>query len=140
MGLDAWVVEMLKEGYRIPFLAKPPLSPHPIPFNAYGPSSIKGQALEREVATLLEVGAVERVPSPGPGFYSRLFVVLKATGSWRPIIDLKTLNKFISKTRFRMETVQSVLSSVRRNDWMISIDLKDAYLQIQIHLESGKFL
>ena len=134
------MVEVLKEGYRIPFLAKPPLSLHPIPFNAYGPSSIKGRALEKEVATLLEVGAVEQVPSPGPGFYSRLFVVLKATGSWRPIIDLKNLNKFINKTRFWMETAQSVLSSIRRNDWMISIDLKDAYLQIPIHPESRKFL
>ena len=79
-------MEVLKEGYRIPFIAEPPLSPHPIPFNSYGPSSIKGQALEREIASLLRMEAVERVPSPGPGFYSRLFVVLKASGSWRPII------------------------------------------------------
>ena len=139
-GADAWVVEVLKEGYRIPFLAEPPLAPHPIPFNSYGPASIKGQALEREVASLLEMEAVERVPSPDPGFYSRLFVVLKASGSWRPVIDLKKLNGSIKKTRFRMETVQSVLSSIRRNDWMVSIDLKEAYLQIPVHPESRKFL
>ena len=131
---------MLREGYRIPFLTKPPLSPHPIPYNTYGPSSIKGRALEKEVAALLEIGAVEQAPSEGPGFYSRLFVVLKASGAWRPILDLKLLNKFVDKTRFRMETIQSVLSAIRRNDWMISIDLKDAYLQIPVHPESRRFL
>ena len=90
--------------------------------------------------SVLRMGAVDQVPSPDPGFYSRLFVVLKTSGSWRPVIDLKNLNRFIKKTRFRMETPQSVLSSITRDDWMISIDLKEAYLQVPIHLESRKFL
>ena len=41
---------------------------------------------------------------------------------------------------FRMETSQTVLCAVRRSDWMVSIDLKDAYLQIPIHPASRKFL
>ena len=139
-GADAWVVEVLKEGYRIPFGKTPPLAPHPVLFTSYGPRSKKGLALEREIAMLLEKGAVERVPSPGPGLYSRIFIVLKASGSWRPIIDLRVLNRYVVKTRFRMETVQSVLSAVRRNDWMVSVDLKDAYLQVPVHPESRKFL
>ena len=69
-----------------------------------------------------------------------MFVVLKASGSWRPIIDLSTLNNYITKTKFRMETVQSVLASVRQGDWMVSLDLKDAYFQIPIHPDSRKFL
>ena len=32
-------------------------------------------------------GAVEPA-SPSPGYYSRMFVVTKASGGWRPIIDL----------------------------------------------------
>ena len=134
------MVEVLKEGYRIPFWSTPPLSPRPRHLDSYGPSSIKGLAMEREIAKLLQLGAVERVLSPEPGFYSRIFVVRKASESWRPIIDLRSLNKLITKTRFRMETVQSVLSAVGRNDWMVSIDLKDAYLQVPIHPESRKFL
>ena len=39
-----------------------------------------------------------------------------------------------------METVQSVLRLVWRNDWMVAIDLKDAYLQIPIHPQSRKFI
>ena len=102
-----------------------------------GPS--KGRALEEEIQALHRKGAVEPAP-PTPGFYSRMFVVTKATGGWRPIIDLSTLNLSVDRTPFRMETSQTVLRSVRRNDWMISIELKDAYLQIPIHPASRRYL
>ena len=42
-----------------------------------------------------------------------MFVVTKASGGWRPIISLSTLNLSVVKTRFRMETAQSVLRSIR---------------------------
>ena len=99
-----------------------------------------GQAMEKEVQTLVRKGAVELAPLPSPGFYSHLFVVMKASGSWRPVIGLSTLNLRAHKTPFKMETLQSVLLSVRSGDWMASIDLKDAYLQVPIHPNSRKYL
>ena len=75
-----------------------------------------------------------------PGFYSRLFVVQKDSGAWRPIIDLSTLNTYIASQHFHMETPQSVLRSIRQGDWMISLDLQDAYLQVPIHPESRRYL
>ena len=125
----------LAVGYRIPFRRAPTLSKEPIPYLAYSPGSIRGKTLEEEVRSLLEEGAIELAPLPSPGYYSRLFVVLKASGSWRPVIDLSLLN-----TSFKMETLQSVLLSVRPGDWMVSLDLKDAYLQVPMHPESRKFL
>ena len=56
---------------------------------------------------------VSRAAPPSPGFYSRMFVVRNASGSGRPIIDLSTQNLYIVKTKFHMETVQSVLSSIQ---------------------------
>ena len=46
----------------------------------------------------------------------------------------------VLKTPFKMETIESTLLSVRRGNWMVSIDLKDAYLQIPIHPDSRKYL
>ena len=102
-------------------------------------SSIRGKALEKEFLDLLHKGAIKQAPQT-PGFYSRLFVVQKDSGSWRPIIDLSTLNTFIVSQRFHMETPQSVLRSIRQGDWMISLDLQDAYLQVPIHPESRRYL
>ena len=139
-GAEPWVVEVLRWGYRIPFCRALVLSKDPIPFPAYCPKSIRGRALEGEVQSLLAKGAIELAPLPSPGFYSRLFVVMKASGAWRPVIDLSTLNLKVHQTSFKMETLQSVLLSVRPGDWMVSLDLKDAYLQVPMHPESRKFL
>ena len=89
---------------------------------------------------MLAKGAIKLAPLPSPGFYSQLFVVMKASGAWRPVIDLSTLNLRVQQTSFKMETLQSVLLSVRPGDWMVSLDLKDAYLQVLMHPESRKFL
>ena len=71
-------------------------------------------------------GALEIVPDPDPGFYNRLFLVEKASGGWRPVIDLSPLNEFVRQTPFEMETTASVLLSVREGDFLASMDQKDA--------------
>ena len=137
-GVDSWVVEALRVGYRIPFDRPPPLSECPVSLPAYSPHSIRGVALNQELQNLLRKGAVEPAPQ-SPGFYSRLFLVKKASGSWRPIIDLSTLNHYVTSSRFHMETPRSVLNSIRPGDWMISLDLQDAYLQVPVHHDSRRF-
>ena len=138
-GAEPWIVQVLREGYILPFLSHPPLSSTPIPLLSYSPSSVRGLVLAAAVKDLLSKGAIEPA-SPGPGFYSRLFVTPKVTGGWRPIIDLSCLNRFVRLSHFRMETAQSVLQSICHGDWMISLDLQDAYLQVPVHPESRKYL
>ena len=133
-------MEVLRFSYRLPFLSAPPLSGAPLPMPSYSPASIKGAALEEVTLALVAKGAVELAPLPSPGFYSRLFVVWKTSGSWRPVIDLSHLNRFVDVSHFQMETIQSVLLSVRQGDWMASIDLKEAYLQVPIHPSSRHLL
>ena len=89
---------------------------------------------------MISKGAMERVADPDPGFYSRLFLMEKASGGWRPMIDLSPLNEFARQTLFRMETASSVLLSAREGDFLVSIDLKDAYFQIPVHHSSRKWL
>ena len=86
--------------------------PSSLSLPAYFPSSIRGTALFQEFQDLLRKGAIELAP-PTPGFYSSLFVVQKDSGTWRPIIDLSTLNMYVAESRFHMETPQSVLRSIR---------------------------
>ena len=139
-GPDPWVVEVLRFGYRIPFLRVPSLSKESIPLASYSPTSTKGIALENVALSLVEIGAVDLAPLPSPGFYSRMFVVWKTSGSWRPVIDLSVFIYFILKTPFKRETSQSVRLSVRQGDWMVSVDLKEAYFQVPVHPGSRKYL
>ena len=141
IGAETWVVTVLRDGYRVPFKdSPPPLARTPVSFPAYRAGSPRAQALRQEVEAMLAKGALEIARDPGPGFYSRLFLVEKATGGWRPVIDLSHLNDFVQLTPFKMETVASVLLSVREGDFLASLDLKDAYFQIPINGSSRKLM
>ena len=141
IGAETWVMTVLRDGYCVPFKdSPPPLARTPISFPTYRAGSPRDQALRQEVEAMLAKGALEIARDPGPGFYSRLFLVEKATGGWRPVIDLSHLNDFVQLTLFKMETVASVLLSVREEDFLASLDLKDVYFQIPIHGSSRKLL
>ena len=120
-------------------LFSPPLSHPGIVSDVPGRLS-SGSSLAARDRGMLAKGALEIARDPGPGFYSRLFLVEKASGGWRPVIDLSHLNDFVQLTSFKMETVASVLLSVRVGDFLASLDLKDVYFQIPIHRSSRKLL
>ena len=73
-------------------------------------------------------------------FYSRLFLVPKPRQRWRPVIDLSRLNTFLHVEKFKMETPESIRTSLIPGEWVSSIDLSDAYLHIPIHPNSRKYL
>ena len=58
--------------------------------------------LLQAVKKLLDSQAIEEVmDTSSPGYYSRLFLVPKPDGSFRPIIDLKKLNLFVDIPSFK---------------------------------------
>ena len=127
IGAESCVLSILRDGYRTPFLDSPPLLARtPISFLTYRSGSPWSLVLGQVIEMMLAKDAVEIALDPGPGFYSRLFLVVKATGGWRPVIDLSHLNGFVQQTPFKVETVASVLLSVQEGNFVASIDLKDA--------------
>ena len=133
---NKWVLSIVRNGFRIPFIKIPPLSSVPIRM-----SQSSSPFLREEIENLLNKRAVERVQNPEtPGFYSRIFLVPKKNGKFRLILDLSLLNRYIEKQAFKMETVKSVRQAMRLNDWAVSIDLTDAYLHVPIHRQSRKYL
>ena len=134
------MVEVLRWGIAFLSFQFHPLSLEPIPWLRIPLLPSRGKALEEVLLSFVERDAVELAPLPSPGSYSRMFVVWKTSGSWRPVIDFSVLNRSVNKTPFKMETILSVLLSVRQGDWMVSLDLKEAYLQVPVHPDSRKFL
>jgi hypothetical protein len=78
--------------------------------------------LQEEVHTLLQKGAVELVNPPPltPGFYSRLFLVLRKNGKMIPVIDLSVLNQHLIVPHFKMETNRSIWGSIHLGMWTTS--------------------
>ena len=93
LGADPWVMRIVQWGYRIPFVTLPPLRLQGQE-TTYPFGSFKWSSLNQSVQELRNKGVIEPAPLT-LGFYSRLFLVRKATGEWRPIIDLSSLNVFV---------------------------------------------
>ena len=67
------------------------------------------------------------------GYYSQVFLVPKQTGGWRQVFDLSNLNRYLIIPRFKMESALTIQRALRKDKWIISIDVKDAYFHIQVH-------
>ena len=82
----------------------------------------------------------ERYRKGGKCQISHLFLVPKPHQRWRPVIDLSRLNTFLHVEKFKMETPESIRTSLVPGEWVSSIDLLDTYLHISIHPNSRKYL
>lgn len=135
---DQWVLSIIKDGYKLEFLQKPP-------FQGIKKTVVSTKNLDilnLEINSLLEKGAIEKVPVKErmTGFYSTLFLVPKKNGQMRPVINLKPLNQYLRKQHFKMDTISKVLNLVKQGDWAISLDLKDAYFHIKVFKNHRKYL
>ena len=72
-------MRIVQWGYKIPFVTLPPLR-----LQGQETTYPKGSLSGRLWAS--QCKSCDRASSTLPGFYSRLFLVRKATGEWRPII------------------------------------------------------
>ena len=124
------VTRTVSQGILLHFKETPPLVRTPIEY----PTSVTERNRLREVVhQLLEKRAVEPVlNTASPGFYSRLFTVPKASGGWRPVIDLSALNRYVECPHFQMETADSIRRSIQPGEWVTSIDISDAYYHIPV--------
>ena len=131
------VLNIITNGYVLPFLSKPSLVRFPLILSEYKVRQ-KDQALATCIQSLLSKSAIERVENvKSLGFYNRLFLVPKPHQRWRPVIDLSRLNTFLHIEKFKMETPESIRTSLIPGEWVLSIDLSDAYLHIPIHPTQG---
>ena len=136
---DPYLLSIVAKGYRLRFTSPPLLHQTPWEIRSpQGPEEILG--MREQITLMLQKNAIAEVPPNSPGFYSNIFLVRKASGGWRPVIDVKNLNTHIYAPHFHMFTTNSVLSSIRKGDYAFKIDLQDAYFHVPIHPSSRKYL
>lgn len=56
------------------------------------------------------------------------------------MLDLKYLNKFIKLRHFKMESLRSNLEALQLKEYIISIDVKEAYFHVLIFSGHRRFL
>ena len=132
--------QILKEGYTLPFQTRPKLTRFPTVVSCYV-NPHRNSYLMEALHQLIDKNAVELVDNQTSlGFFNRLFLVPKPNNNWRPILDLSKLNFFLKVGKFKMETPETIRTSLQSGEWVTSIDFKDAYFHIPIQEQSRKYL
>ena len=140
LGANPRAVSILKEGYSLPFRLRPPLTRVPIIQSSYA-NPVKSRFLKEALISLQGKLVVEPVlVRSSLAFYNRLFLVPKPENKWRPILDLIRLNKFLKTGTFKMETPETIRTSLQKGEWVTSLDFSDAYFHIPIHPRSRKYM
>ena len=140
LGAGPKVVQILKEGYTLPFRVRPKLTRSPTVISCYVNPQRNSYLLEA-LHQLIDKNAVEQVMNKTSlSFFNRLFLVPKPNNKWRPILDLSHLNPFLKTEKFKMETPETIRTSLQGGEWVTSIDFKDAYFHIPIQEQSRKYL
>jgi hypothetical protein len=136
---DQWVLKVVQEGLHLQFTSRPARSGvRETVFN----SLQKNICILKEITELLEKRAIELVPKSqeGLGFYSTFFLVPKKDGGLRPILNLRNLNVHLSVPHFKMETFRKIKQALKTGDWVITLDLKDAYFHVPIFHHHRQYL
>ena len=108
---DPYVLSIVANGYRLRFTSPPLL--HETPWEIRSPQGHEEiLGMREQISLMLQKNVITEVPPSSPGLYSNVFLVRKASGGWRPVIDLKTLNAHIWAPQFLVYTTSSVLSTV----------------------------
>ena len=140
LGASYKVAQILRSGYTLPFQNRPLLSRHPTVISRYV-NHHRNSYLSEALHQLISKNAVEPVRNPNSlGFFNRLFLVPKPNNKWRPILDLSNLNPFLKVEKFKMETPETIRTSLQRGEWVTSVDFRDAYFHIPIQEHSRKYL
>ena len=139
-GAGPKIVQVLREGYTLPIRIRPNLTRSPTVISRYANLHRNSYLLEA-LHQLIDKNAIELVHNQTSlGFFNRLFLVPKPNNKWRPILDLSKLNLFLKVEKFKMETPETIRTSLQRGEWVTSVDFKDAYFHIPIQEQSRKCL
>ena len=105
MTNDPYILSIVAKGYKLHFTSPPLLRQTPWEIRSpQDPQEILG--MREQISLMLQKNAITEVPQNSPGFYSNVFLVRKASGGCRPVIDLKSLNAHIHAPHFRMFTTK----------------------------------
>lgn len=133
---DSFILRCV-QGYSLPFTRIPTQRKIPRPKQF---TNIELSKVKESIQELLLKNAIQKCKSKKNQFISSYFLVSKPNHTFRFILNLKALNKFISPPHFKLEDYRSVKNLISQDVFMASIDLKDAYFLIPINKKHRKYL
>ena len=130
-----WILDMISNGFKVPFLRKPPVIY--LPNNK---TALESKNVEWVLETLAEfesfgfISRVEKIP----------YCVLPLSVAVHPeklslIHDESPLNLYVEKSKFKLDGWDSIFEYAKNSDYGIKFDLKKFYFHVEIHEDFKKY-
>ena len=126
------VLECISEGYRLPLLS---ISPQYARGNQRS-ALLNDSFVLSAITDLLANRCVQRV-SYKRHICSPLSVVANSAGKLCLVVNLRYLNQFLLKDRFKYDNLRTAMQT---GDYMFTFDLKSGYHHVDIHQQHWKYL
>ncbi len=135
LGAPDFVVDTIETGYVLP------LKSIPAPFSRRNQTSAMHNTgfVQQSLADLLASNCIREVPQE-PYICSPLSVVESSGGKKRLVINLRHLNKFLWKQKFKYEDLRVAILLFENGDFLFSFDLKSGYHHVDIAEAHCKYL
>ena len=88
--------------------------------------------VRKEIQQLISTGCIVPLKRKHNGWVSNIFLRPKKDGSFRLILNLKPLNKFIEYRKFKMPSIRTVTQMIKQDDQLVSVNLLDIYSHAKI--------
>ena len=130
-----FILSVVRDGYKIPFLTLPP--PKVIPNNHSAVTH--NHFVSEAISDLLRTKCVE-ILDHKPDIVNPLSVSIQPSGKKRLILDLRHVNLYVFKRKFRCEDVLVALQIFSQGFFLFKFDLKSGYHHVEIFPDHRKYL
>ena len=130
-----FIVDTIEFGYKLPLLQIPP------PFVTTNNNSElrESEFVESAVSELLNLECITEVFAP-PTVINPLSVSIQKLGKNRLILDLRHVNQYLFKSKFRCIDVSIAREVLNPGDFMFSFDPKSGYHHVEIFPEHRQYI
>ena len=129
------ILSIIRQGYILPFVSVPESK-----FFANQKSAHENNMFVTETTQdLLDTGCIRKMHER-PIVCSPLLVVVNNSGKKRLVINLRYVNLFLWKEKFKYEDMRTALMLLESGDFLSTFDLKSGYHHVDIHKQSQPFL
>ena len=135
LGTSQFTLNVISQGYKIPFFELP--TPF---FKANNASALSNSSfVSKAVNELLHANLVEEIFCV-PNIVNPLSVSTRSSGKQRLILDLRHVNSFIFKQKFKCEDLSVAIQIFDKGFHLFKFDLKSGYHHMEIFPAHRKFL
>ena len=135
IGTPRFILDVIERGYKLPF----DTLPESVHLRNNKSAETHAAFVDEAICELVNSGRVDLV-STAPYVVNLLSVSVQSGGKKRLILDLRHVNKCLSKKKIKYEDWNIALAYFEQNAYMFSFDLKSGYHHIDIYADHQTYL